>query len=179
MKIYTKKGDQGMTSLYGGKTVSKSSLRIEAYGTIDELNSWLGLIRDVQKDEERKQFLKKLQDNLFSIGSSLAADPDRKLPLPEIEKKLVELMETEIDKMDTQLPNLKNFIIPGGHTFVSYCHITRCVCRRAERIVTYLSEKEKTDPFIVIFLNRLSDYLFILARMMSKELSAEEIIWKS
>jgi cob(I)alamin adenosyltransferase len=179
MKIYTKGGDAGETSLLGGTRVSKADLRIEAYGTVDEVNSYLGLIRDVQEDEHRKEILKEIQDRLFTIGSSLAADPNGvNIQKPDLLDVDIQVIEVEIDRMESGLPPLKNFILPGGHQYVSFCHIARCVCRRAERATIRLGEENKVDPLIVKYLNRLSDYLFVLSRVMSLELGAAEVVWK-
>jgi cob(I)alamin adenosyltransferase len=179
MKIYTKTGDKGQTSLLGGTRISKSHDRINAYGTTDELNSYIGLLRDQPVNLNRKEVLKEIQDRLFTIGSSLAADPDKsKMKIPDLLDSDVKLLENEIDKMNDSLPELKEFILPGGHESVSFCHIARCVCRRSERLVVVLAEKEFVSELVVIYLNRLSDYLFVLSRMMAKELNAEEITWK-
>lgn len=180
MKIYTKTGDVGETSLFGGRRVSKSELRIDAYGTIDELNSWIGLLRDVQTNEPRKDLLKQVQDILFSLGASLAADPtNTKLKTPHVQPADVEALEKAIDAMDEQLPALRNFILPGGHVYVSYCHLARTVCRRAERLTVALHKAENAAEALPViqYLNRLSDYLFTLSRMMAKELGAEEVNW--
>lgn len=178
-KIYTKTGDLGETSLFGGRRLSKSHLRIEAYGTVDELNSHLGLVRDYQTDTTTKNLLHQIQSRLFSIGSILASDPDKHLPVPELSEDDITVLEESMDNMDSELPELKNFILPGGHPTVSYCHIARCVCRRAERLVVALAAMEGVPAIVIKFLNRLSDYLFILARWTAKTLGAEEIIWKN
>jgi cob(I)alamin adenosyltransferase len=179
MKIYTKKGDKGETGLLGGTRVAKSHIRIESYGTVDELNSWLGLIRDQEMDIHTKQILIHIQDRLFTIGSHLASDPSKKgIKVPDIKEEGITLLEEEIDKMNEALPEMKNFVLPGGHTTISYCHIARCVCRRAERNVVHLSSKEKVEDIVIKYLNRLSDYLFVLARKFSHDLNAEEIPWK-
>ena len=147
MKIYTKTGDIGETSLFGGRRVLKSELRIETYGTVDELNSWIGLLRDVQTEISTKDLLKEIQDRLFTIGSSLAADPDNeKLKTPDLNESDVELLEKTIDKMDEQLEPLRNFILPGGHVYVSYCHLARTVCRRAERLTVALNHTSGIHP---------------------------------
>lgn len=178
MKIYTKTGDIGETSLFGGKRVTKNELRIEAYGTVDELNSWIGLLRDIQTDNEVRDLLKQIQDRLFTLGAELAADPDRKnLKKPDLQEGDIELLEKAIDKMDGCLEPLKNFILPGGHKYVSYCHIARTVCRRAERLTVALHQVAPIDPLIIKYLNRLSDYLFTLARKMARDLGAEEVMW--
>jgi cob(I)alamin adenosyltransferase len=180
MKIYTKTGDQGMTSLLEGTRVLKSNLRINSFGTIDELNSYIGLLRDQSVNTKRKELLKELQDRLFTIGSNLASDPEKgKAGLPDIKPEDIIFLEQEIDKMNEQLPEMRNFILPGGHQSVSFCHIARCVCRRAERLVVELHEKEKVPSIIIVYLNRLSDYLFVLSRMMAFELKIEEVAWKA
>lgn len=180
MKIYTKSGDKGETSLLGGTRVSKADIRLEAYGTVDELNSYIGLVRDLQVSEERKALLKEIQDRLFTIGSTLAADPSKKnIKKPDLHEPDIAVLELEIDTMEEKLTPLRAFILPGGHTSVSFCHIARCVCRRAERNCIRLSMSSETDPLVIMYLNRLSDYLFVLARAMAKELQAEEITWNS
>jgi cob(I)alamin adenosyltransferase len=179
LKIYTKSGDQGETSLYGGKRVSKADIRIESYGTVDELNSYMGLLGDLDVNKGRKLLLKEIQDRLFTIGSALAADPDKpKLKKPDLLESDVELLEREIDLMQEQLPEMKFFILPGGHQHVSFCHLARTVCRRAERLVILLAETDPVEIVIMMYLNRLSDYLFVLSRKMTLELGVEEIPWK-
>lgn len=179
MKIYTKKGDKGETSLLGGTVVAKSHLRIESYGTVDELNSWIGLIRDQEFDNHSKNILNHIQDRLFTLGSHLASDPAKKgIKIPDIKEEDITLLEKEIDMMNETLPEMRNFILPGGHTTVSYCHIARCVCRRAERSTVRLNSEEKVEEIIIKYLNRLSDYLFVLSRKLSQDLQAEEIPWK-
>lgn len=179
MKIYTKTGDAGMTSLFGGKRVSKSDLRIDSYGTVDELNSWIGLLRDNIKDKHTRETLKHIQDRLFTLGAALAADPKKtKLKKPDLHEADVELLEHEMDNMNDALEPLRVFILPGGHTVVSSCHVARCVCRRAERLAVALNKKEKLEPLLVKYLNRLSDYLFVLSRWTGKKLKAEEIKWE-
>ncbi len=179
MKVYTKTGDQGETSLLGGSRVSKAELQIESYGTIDELNSYIGLVRDQIWKQPLLKELTEIQDRLFTIGSHLANDRKKnKIKLPEIQEKDVQRLEIEIDKMDNQLPPMKAFILPGGNTIVSFTHIARCVCRRAERQVVRLNENWEIPPIIIKYLNRLSDYLFILGRKLSKDLGADEIEWK-
>lgn len=178
MKIYTKTGDKGQTSLIGGTRVPKYHLRIDAYGTVDELNSYVGLIRCQNIDIHHLQLLKEIQDRLFTIGASLAADPDRsKMKIPDLHDRDVNLLEDEMDVMNNSLPELKHFVLPGGNTVVSYCHIARCVCRRAERLTVELAENSFVDERVTIYLNRLSDYLFVLARKLTNDLSAEESIW--
>jgi cob(I)alamin adenosyltransferase len=178
-KIYTKTGDEGETGLFGGKRLPKHHLRIESYGTVDELNSWLGLLRDQapQGAEIERDLLQDVQSLLFTLGSILASDPEKKMAVPELLPEHVEELERAIDRMDAALPALKNFILPGGHPLVSQCHIARCVCRRAERLVVALNEQEPLSPILVQYLNRLSDYLFTLARYFSVLLKAEEIPW--
>lgn len=179
MKIYTRKGDKGETSLLGGTRVAKSHIRIESYGTVDELNSWIGLIRDQQINNGTKKFLIHVQDRLFTIGSHLASDPAKRgIKIPEIKEEDVTSLEKEMDRMNEILPEMKSFVLPGGHTTVSYCHIARCVCRRAERCTVHLAGLEKVEDIIIKYLNRLSDYLFVLSRMLSADLKAEEIPWK-
>ncbi len=179
MKIYTKTGDQGQTSLIGGTRVPKHHLRIESYGTIDELNSYIGLIRDQQIDEHTFNALVEIQDRLFTIGSILASDPGKsKMKIPDLMEQDVLFLENEIDNMNELLPELHAFILPGGHTTVSFCHIARCVCRRAERISVHLAEESFVSELLVKYLNRLSDYLFVLARKFSNDLKANEVQWK-
>ena len=179
MKIYTKKGDSGTTQLIGGTRVAKSHQRIEAYGTIDELNSYIGLVRDQAISTNCKQTLIEIQDRLFTIGALLASDPDKKaMKLPIIKAEDIEKLEQEIDKMNETLPMMRSFVLPGGHTIVSFCHLARCVCRRAERLSIDLSDKTLQKTFILQYLNRLSDYLFVLSRYLSKKLGTEEIPWQ-
>lgn len=181
LKIYTKTGDSGKTSLIGGTKVSKSNIRIETYGTIDELNSYIGLVGDHCNDEHSKDILKEIQDRLFTIGSALACDPDKeqKLKIPDLKETDVELLEKEIDAMNEKLPEMKHFILPGGHVSVSTTHIARCVCRRAERWCVNMQEQNLfVDPLIIKYLNRLSDYLFVLARYTGHLLQVAEIAWK-
>lgn len=180
MKIYTKTGDKGTTALIGGTRVSKSHLRIEAYGTIDELNSYIGLVRDQEVNQKRLDILKEIQDRLFTVGSTLATDPDKntKMATPDLHPEDVTLLEQEIDKYTAEVPPLRAFILPGGHQSVSFCHVARCVCRRAERLAIGLQEVSPVDDLVIKYLNRLSDYLFALCRVMTHELGAEEITWK-
>lgn len=181
-KIYTKTGDQGKTSLIGGTKVPKSNIRIQSYGTIDELNSFVGLVGDYLSDDAIKGVLKEIQDRLFTIGSSLACDPQKELliKIPDLKEEDVYLLENEMDKMNEVLPAMKNFILPGGHVAVSTVHITRCVCRRAERLCVGMKESAVfIDPLIIKYLNRLSDYLFVLARYVGHTYKAEEIVWKA
>jgi cob(I)alamin adenosyltransferase len=178
-KIYTKTGDKGQTSLIGGTRIPKFDIRIEAYGTVDELNSSIGLVRDQNIDEHSKHILIEIQDRLFTIGSLLAADPaSNKMILPQIFESDIELLEKEIDLMNDNLPEMKSFVLPGGHTTVSFCHIARCICRRAERCVLRLNEEQPVNELIYKYLNRLSDYLFVLSRQFSKDLQAAETPWK-
>ncbi len=157
----------------------KHHLRIESYGTVDELNSYIGLIRDQEIDLHYKEVLIEIQDRLFTIGSSLASDPEKsKMKIPDLKEEDVLLLEREMDKMDESLPEMKSFVLPGGHTTVSYCHIARCVCRRAERMTIHLSETSFVADLVIKYLNRLSDYLFVLSRKLSKDLNAAEIPWK-
>ena len=179
MKIYTKTGDKGETSLIGGTRVKKHHVRIESYGTVDELNSYIGLVRDQEVNAGRKDLLKEIQDRLFTIGSSLASDPERsKMKIPDLHAEDITLLEKEMDKMNETLPELRVFILPGGHQSVSFCHLARVVCRRAERLVIALQEESFVADLVVQYLNRLSDYLFVLSRMMAHELNAEEVQWK-
>lgn len=178
MKLYTKTGDKGETALFGGARVPKDHVRIEAYGTVDELNSWIGLIRDEQKDSNTQKNLIDIQDRLFTIGSILATDSSKKnLKVPPLKSEDIERLENYIDEIDSQLEPMKSFVLPGGNTKVSNCHIARCVCRRAERRSISLDHLEKIDPKTYQYLNRLSDYLFILSRKIAKEESADEVPW--
>lgn len=178
MKIYTKTGDKGYTSLIGGTRVPKHHLRIESYGTVDELNSYIGLIRDQQISEYDKDILKQIQDRLFTIGSSLAADPEKsRMVIPDLHPEDIELLEKEMDRMNEILPELRHFILPGGSNAISYCHIARCVCRRAERLSVHLAEESTVDEKVNIYLNRLSDYLFTLARLIGHDNKVPENQW--
>lgn len=185
MKIYTKTGDKGKTSLFGGTRVPKYHLRIEAYGTVDELNSYIGLIRDQKIDAHTTEMLLKIQNELFTLGSMLATPPEKeilksgkeRLNINKVGEESVALLENEIDQMNESLPPMSHFILPGGHTTVSFCHITRCICRRAERITTLLSDESSINPQILVYLNRLSDYLFVLARKLTIDNQALEIPW--
>ena len=185
MKVYTKTGDTGTTALFGGTRVSKHHIRIESYGTVDELNSHIGLIRDQEINSHYKDVLIEIQDRLFTVGAILATPPEKET-LKSGEKRLqnlgikesdIEFLEQEIDKMEESLPPMTHFVLPGGHTTVSYCHIARCVCRRAERLAVHLNDIESTDELVIKYLNRLSDYLFVLARKLSLDLRAEEVQW--
>lgn len=185
MKIYTKTGDKGTTALFGGTRVPKHHIRIESYGTVDELNSYIGLIRDQKIDPRSTEILVHIQDRLFTVGAILATDPEKailkngkeRLNIPKISPENIELLENEMDIMNDALPQMTHFILPGGHTTVSYCHIARCVCRRAERLASQLNEIEAIDPHVLRYLNRLSDYLFVLARKLSNDLGANEVKW--
>jgi cob(I)alamin adenosyltransferase len=179
MKIYTKTGDQGLTSLFGGKRVSKSDLRIDTYGTVDELNSWIGVLRDQSVNQSRQEILVEIQDRLFTIGSILATEPENtKVKIPALTESDITLLENKMDEMDAILPPMRFFVLPGGHASVSFGHVARTVCRRAERLVIALSLAEKVDPFVIQYMNRLSDYLFMLCRTMTFELRVEETPWK-
>jgi cob(I)alamin adenosyltransferase len=179
-KIYTKTGDLGSTSLLGGTKVLKSDLRIEAYGTVDELNSYIGLCKDLVTLESENRTLREVQDRLFTLGSSLACDPQKetRMKIPDLREADITLLEQEIDRMDAELPEMKNFILPGGHPAVSHLHIARCICRRAERCCVRLHAESELDPVIIKYLNRLSDFLFMLARYVGLKLGVEEIPWK-
>ncbi|PWH81236.1 cob(I)yrinic acid a,c-diamide adenosyltransferase [Brumimicrobium oceani] len=180
MKIYTKTGDEGQTSLIGGKRVSKNDLRIDSYGTVDELNSWIGLVRDheeIGKDQFNQ--LIEVQDRLFTIGSLLATQPDgTKMKLPLILESDISFLETSIDEMNESLPPMRHFVLPGGKKILSHCHIARCVCRRAERLTVGLNDNSEQYKFAMKYLNRLSDYLFVLSRKIANDLEIEEIQWK-
>ncbi|WP_396146541.1 cob(I)yrinic acid a,c-diamide adenosyltransferase [Flavobacterium sp.] len=185
MKVYTKTGDTGTTALFGGTRVPKHHIRIESYGTVDELNSHIGLIRDQKINSHYKDVLIEVQDRLFTVGAILATPPEKET-LKNGEKRLqnlgiletdIEYLEKEIDAMEDSLPQMTHFVLPGGHTTVSYCHIARCVCRRAERLSVHLNDIEPTDELVIKYLNRLSDYLFVLARKLSFDLKADEVQW--
>lgn len=185
MKIYTKTGDKGTTALFGGTRVPKHHIRIDAYGTVDELNSHIGLIRDQEIDPRSKEILVHVQDKLFTVGAVLATDPEKailksgkeRLNIPKVDEDDIILLEKEMDAMNDHLPQMTHFVLPGGHTTVSYCHIARCVCRRAERLASALYEMEPFDERTLKYLNRLSDYLFVLARKLSHDLNADEVKW--
>tara|TARA_B110000240_G_scaffold158071_1_gene175997 strand:- start:207 stop:782 length:576 start_codon:yes stop_codon:yes gene_type:complete len=185
MKIYTKTGDNGTTALFGGTRVKKYNSRIESYGTVDELNSYLGLIKDQEISDEAKASLLKIQNELFTLGAMLATPPEKetlkngeeRLNIPKIDDTSILFLENEIDKMDAVLPQMTHFVLPGGHQAVSFCHIARCVCRRAERLSVELNDEEPLNENILKYLNRLSDYLFVLARKLSLDLKIEEIKW--
>jgi cob(I)alamin adenosyltransferase len=185
MKIYTKTGDTGTTALFGGTRVPKHNIRIESYGTVDELNATIGMVRSQEIDGHSKKILIQIQNSLFTIGSTLATDPKKavlksgkeRLNIPKIDEDDITLLETEMDSMNENLPEITHFVLPGGNTAVSYCHIARTVCRRAERRTTLLNENEPIDERVIKYLNRLSDYLFVLARKLSKDTNAEETQW--
>jgi cob(I)alamin adenosyltransferase len=181
LKIYTKTGDKGTTSLIGGTKVAKSHLRIEAYGTVDELNSYTGLCKDLLTDPQGQKILAEVQDRLFTLAASLACDPDKepRLRIPDLKEPDVTLLEKEIDRMEESIPPMKSFIVPGGHPTVSQLHVARCICRRAERCCVRLElESLEVEPIIIKYLNRLSDYLFVLARYTGHQLKVAEIPWK-
>jgi len=185
MKVYTKTGDNGTTALFGGTRVPKDHIRIESYGTVDELNSHIGLIRDQEINTHYKAILIEVQDRLFTVGAILATPPDKEL-LKNGEKRLqklgilesdIELLETEIDAMEESLPQMTHFVLPGGQTTVSYCHLALCASRRAERLAVHLDHNEPIEPNAIKYLNRLSDYLFVLARKLTFDLKAAEVKW--
>lgn len=180
MKIYTKTGDNGTTALISGRRVSKADLRIDAYGTVDELNAYVGLVRDQPINASRRDLLKEIQDRLFTIGAILADDPERHVrkPLPDLHDADIALLESEMDTMTAQLPPLRHFVLPGGHESVSFAHVARTVCRRAERLVVSLASESAVDELIIKYLNRLSDYFFVLSRKMAQDLEAEEVKWE-
>ena len=185
MKIYTKTGDKGTTALFGGTRVPKHHLRIESYGTVDELNSYIGLIRDQNIDKKAIDSLIRIQNELFTLGAMLATPPEKevlkngkeRLNIPKISAENIAVLESEIDTMNLELPQMTNFILPGGNQTVSFCHIARCVCRRTERLVTNLNEIDSINQDILRYLNRLSDYLFVMARKLTKDLSVKETPW--
>ena len=179
MKIYTKTGDQGTTGLFGGARVPKHHIRIESYGTVDELNSYIGLIRHRDIDKHYADVLGEVQDRLFTIGSILASDPSKSnLKVPDLHLSDIEFLEKEIDAMNEVLPEMRFFVLPGGNDTVAFCHVARCVCRRAERLAVLLNEKEPIEPLVIIYLNRLSDHLFVLGRKLSQDTGAAEVPWK-
>jgi cob(I)alamin adenosyltransferase len=177
-KIYTKTGDEGKTGLIGGQRVSKHHIRVECYGTVDELNSHIGLLRTLVTDHKANECIAEIQDRLFTLGAYLAAAPGNKMVLPELQDSDVILLENEIDRMTLNLPELKNFILPGGSSQGAQAHIARCVCRRAERLVVFLAENENIENRVIQYLNRLSDYLFVLARFLDMASGATEIAWQ-
>jgi len=178
-RIYTKTGDKGETALFGGKRVPKSHLRVDAYGTVNELNSFLGLLRDAVADPDIRSSLENVQHRLFTVGSHLASDPDKQLSTPDLLPADIAMLENEMDEMDASLPPLRNFILPGGHSTVSLCHVCRTVCRRAERLAVALHQSgDPVEDIVLQYLNRLSDWFFVLARKLAQDLKAEEVIWK-
>lgn len=178
MKIYTRKGDNGTTGLIGGTRLPKHHLRIESYGTVDELNSYIGLLRDSTNDQSVIAVLLEIQDRLFTVGSHLAADPEKSnMQLPQLFERDIEFLEEQIDSMEQELEPMKFFVLPGGNQLVSHTHIARCVCRRAERMVSHLSETAEVEVLIMSYMNRLSDYLFVLSRKFTKDLNATETPW--
>lgn len=179
MKIYTKTGDGGTTSLIGGTRLSKSHVRIEAYGTVDELNCYIGLLRDLPVNEFRRELLKEIQDRLFTVGSHLASESGQtKKILPDLLDEDIILLENEMDSIDAIVPKLRAFVLPGGHQSVSFCHVARTVCRRTERAVIKLAQEEEVEEIVIRYLNRLSDYLFMLCRVTTYELGIEEVTWQ-
>lgn len=179
MKIYTKTGDKGTTGLIGGTRVPKDHIRIEAYGSVDELNSHIGMLRDMANELKLEDQLIRIQEALFVIGSHLANDPEKsKMELPSFTQEEIDFLESEIDSLDENLPPMRNFVLPGGNVVVSQCHISRCVCRRAERATISLHHVDPVAELILTYLNRLSDYLFVLSRHISHTLQAKEIPWK-
>lgn len=178
-KIYTKTGDKGETGLFGGRRLPKNHLRIEAYGTVDELNAFIGLVSDHIEDDQLDAALKSIQDLLFVIGSNLASDPDKEMAVPDVKEADIEILEAAIDQMEQSLPALKHFILPGGHVAVSHAHVARCVCRRAERLVVALASEELVLDIIIRYLNRLSDYLFVVARKIGHDLGVPERKWEA
>lgn len=178
-KIYTKGGDKGETSLFGGTRISKNHVKLDAYGTVDELNAWMGVLYDAPENERRKEILKEIQDRLFTLGAELASEPSKENnKLPHIFESDIEILEKEIDVYTESLPPLRHFVLPGGNQTASFCHVTRTVARRAERMVVKLSDTEAVNPLIIKYLNRLSDYLFVLSRKITQEQNAEELVWK-
>ncbi|MFN4082183.1 MAG: cob(I)yrinic acid a,c-diamide adenosyltransferase [Bacteroidia bacterium] len=178
-KIYTKTGDEGETSLIGSVRVPKYHLRIESYGTVDELNSYIGILKDSVNNDSIEEILYEIQDRLFTIGSNLASDPEKsKMKVPDVKEEDILLLETQIDEMNEVLPELKNFVLPGGNLTSSYCHVARCVCRRAERLVVHLASESEVNPIIPKYLNRLSDYLFVLGRYILFKEGGKEISWR-
>ena len=179
MKIYTRTGDEGTTALFGGSRVSKADLRIDAYGTVDELNAFLAIVRDQEVNKKREHLLVQIQERLFTIGSMLATVPgNTKVRIPQLLEEDAVTLENAIDHMEALLEPLRNFVLPGGHISISHCHVARTVCRRAERKIVALSQSESVDPIIVKYMNRLSDYLFVLSRAMAAELGVAETPWK-
>lgn len=180
-KVYTKTGDKGSTGLIGGTRVAKDNIRIEAYGTVDELNSYLGVITDQLGNPAINAWILEIQDRLFTVGSSLATDPnkDTKMKLPDLHESDIEWLEQRIDEMDAVLPPMKSFILPGGHLAASQAHVARCVCRRAERICVHMQNNNEFVAEVVLkYLNRLSDFLFVLSRYIVFQHKGTEIPWR-
>ncbi|MGB4958636.1 MAG: cob(I)yrinic acid a,c-diamide adenosyltransferase [Saprospiraceae bacterium] len=177
MKIYTKTGDKGDTSLFGGKRISKDDLRIEAYGTVDELNSFIGLLNATFQEATQNYFLTEVQKRLFTIGSNLASDPDKGMITPDILDEDIHVLENAMDTMEELLEPLKNFILPGGDISIGYAHVCRTICRRAERRVIAIDKQHPVDPKIIMYLNRLSDYFFVLSRYIARSKNITEIPW--
>ncbi len=177
MKIYTKTGDKGQTSLVGGTRVSKTHVRIEAYGTVDELNAWLGMLRDQKEGAKYAAEIEQIQERLFTIGSNLALEEPGKFSIPILASDDVKFMEDFIDRIEVGLPPMRNFVLPGGHTTVSHCHVARTVCRRAEREVIRMADSIEVDALIIQFLNRLSDLLFVLSRRIAFDTDTKETPW--
>lgn len=180
MKIYTKTGDEGKTSLLGGSRVAKYHLRIESYGTVDELNTAVGMLRSMELPSGIAEVLIEIQNKLFTIGSQLASEPgEPKFKIPKLLGEDTVYLEKKIDEMEEDLPVMRNFVLPGGHPSVAQAHVARCICRRAERIVLHLKDESDVPQEIPVYLNRLSDFFFVLSRKLAKDLGANEIPWKS
>lgn len=177
IRIYTKTGDSGETALFGGKRVGKDDIRVQAYGELDALNVSVGLVRDCMSDSDGKALLQTIQEQLFTIGSHIATEPGKSPGIPLITAEDIGLLEASIDDIELGLEPLRHFILPGGHIFVSFCHLARCTCRSAERAVVALSRESAVDPLILSYLNRLSDFLFVLARKLSKDTGSSELTW--
>lgn len=181
MKIYTKTGDKGQTSLFTGRRVSKHNLRIESYGTVDELNSYIGLIKDHGPEGEDLSLLHRIQDRLFTVGSILATEPekkdDKRFKTPKISEDDIQALEESMDKMNEELPEMTHFVLPGGHPTVSFCHVGRTICRRAERRITALNDEAPVDAKVLKYINRLSDFLFVLSRYWAQKVEAKEVKW--
>lgn len=178
MKIYTRTGDAGTTGLLGGTRLPKHHIRIEAYGTVDELNSHIGLLRDYDASRIYRSELIAIQEDLFVLGSHLASDPEKnKMSLPELSQQRIGALEEAMDAMDATLPEMRNFVLPGGHLAVSQCHVVRCICRRAERSTIALAQTSLVEEHLIRYLNRLSDYFFVLARKLTQDLNIEETPW--